>query len=93
MPLYESAFHAVMAVVFWRLPDLESLRWQRLKLYLLLYCAFRFGMEFIRTEPRVAWGLTAYQIGAFAFAAILAALWAVDERAKRRAGDGVTSAG
>lgn len=84
MPLYESAFHAAIAVTFWRLPEVEALRWQRLKLYLLLYCAFRFGMEFIRTEPRAAWGLTAYQLGSVAFAVILAGLWAIDERAKRR---------
>ncbi|MBI3856748.1 MAG: prolipoprotein diacylglyceryl transferase [Planctomycetes bacterium] len=82
VPMIESAFHATMAVTLWRLQKVEALRWQLLKLYLIAYCAFRFGIEFGRTEPRVAWGLTAYQFGAAAMAAVLAFLWRVDERLK-----------
>jgi prolipoprotein diacylglyceryltransferase len=85
VPPLESAFHASIAVVLWRLRRVEALRWQLLKLYLLTYCAFRFGMEFIRTEPRVLWGLTAYQLGAVAMAVVLALLWTHDERLKRSA--------
>lgn len=83
VPILESAFHATMAVILWRLARIDALRHQRLKLYLVAYCAFRFSVEFIRTEPRVALGLTAYQFGAVAFAAALAVHWAADERAKR----------
>jgi prolipoprotein diacylglyceryltransferase len=83
VPPIESAFHAAMAVILWRLRNVEALRWQLLKLYLISYSAFRFGIEFIRTEPRIAWGLTAYQFGAAALAAVMALLWRLDERAKR----------
>jgi len=83
VPPIESAFHAAMAVLLWRLRNVEALRWQLIKLYLIAYCVFRFGIEFVRTEPRLALGLTAYQYGAAAFALILVALWAVDERLKR----------
>jgi prolipoprotein diacylglyceryltransferase len=84
VPLYESAFHASMALVLWRLERVEALRWQLLKLYFITYAVFRFLVEFIRVEPRVAWGLTGYQFGAAALALAMAALWAVDERLKRR---------
>lgn len=83
MPLYESAFHAAAAVALWRLRAAGLFRWQLLKLYLAAYCAFRFGVEFIRVEPRVWRGLTAYQIGAAAFAAALGLHAWVDERRKR----------
>jgi prolipoprotein diacylglyceryltransferase len=82
IPIVESAFHATMAVLLWRLRRVEALRWQLLKLYLIAYCAFRFAIEFIRTEPRVALSLTAYQFGAAAFALVLAILWWRDERLK-----------
>jgi len=83
VPPIESAFHATMAVVLWRLRNLEAFRWQLIKLYLIAYCVFRFAVEFIRSEPRLAWGLTGYQWGAAAMAAILVALWLQDERLKR----------
>jgi prolipoprotein diacylglyceryltransferase len=83
VPPIESAFHASMAVLLWRLQRVEALRWQLLKLYLMAYAAFRFGIEFVRTEPRVAWGLTAYQFGSAAMIAVLALLWHLDERAKK----------
>ena len=41
-------------------------------------------MEFVRTEPRVLWGvLTPYHLGAVALALLMAVHWAVDERVKR----------
>jgi phosphatidylglycerol:prolipoprotein diacylglycerol transferase len=83
VPVLESAFHASMALLLWRLRSVEAFRWQLLKLYLIAYAAFRFGVEFLRSEPRVAGGLTAYQLGAAAMAAVLALLWWIDERAKR----------
>jgi phosphatidylglycerol---prolipoprotein diacylglyceryl transferase len=87
-PVVESVFHASMALVLWRARDVEALRHQRVKLYLIAYAVFRFGMEFVRREPRVAWNLTAYQFGAVALALVMLALWAADERAKRTASCG-----
>jgi prolipoprotein diacylglyceryltransferase len=83
VPPIESAFHAAMAAILWRLRNVEALRWQLLKLYLIAYSGFRFAVEFLRSEPRIAGGLTAYQFGAAALAAVLAFLWWLDERAKR----------
>lgn len=82
VPLWESAFHGTMAVVLWRLERAGRFRLQLLKLYLLAYAAFRFLVEFVRTEPRVWLGLTAYQYGAAALAALMAVFWALDERLK-----------
>lgn len=82
VPLYECAFHISMALLLWRLESVAALRWQLVKLYLIAYCIFRFLIEFIRVEPRVALGLTAYQFGAVAFAAILTILWRLDDRKK-----------
>lgn len=79
----ESAFHAMMAVILWRLQGVERFRWQLLKLYLIAYSAFRFATEYLRAEPKVALGLTAYQFGAAALAAAMALLWWRDERVKR----------
>ena len=83
VPMIESAFHASMAVLLWRLQRVEALRWQLLKLYLAAYAVFRFGIEFVRTEPRIAWGLTAYQFAAAAMIALLGVHWRLDERAKK----------
>lgn len=83
MQLPESGFHAMMAVLLWRLQGVERLRWQLLKLYLIAYSVFRFATEFVRHEPKVALGLTAYQYGAAALAVVMALLWRHDERLKR----------
>jgi phosphatidylglycerol:prolipoprotein diacylglycerol transferase len=83
VPPIESAFHASMAILLWRLGRIEALRWQLLKLYLIAYSVFRFFIEFVRTEPRVALGLTPYQYGSAAMAILLGLLWWHDERVKR----------
>jgi phosphatidylglycerol:prolipoprotein diacylglycerol transferase len=78
--LYESLFHLAMAWALHVLARRGLLERQRLKLYLIAYCACRFGLEVIRPEPRLALGLTAYQWGAAAIAAALALQWARDRR-------------
>jgi phosphatidylglycerol---prolipoprotein diacylglyceryl transferase len=78
--IYESLFHLAMAIALWHLLGRCLLRWQRLKLYLIAYCIFRFATEFIRPEPRVTGGLTGYQWGAFVVAAALIAQWRADQR-------------
>src|SRR6185436_4937834 len=79
--IYESLFHLAMATMLWQLLRRGLLRWQRLKLYLIAYGLFRFTTEFIRAEPRVTGGLTAYQWGSMVMAALLAAQCWVDQRA------------
>lgn len=74
-PVLEIAFHLTMfaVVLGWRRENRHGGRW--FPLYMLSYCLFRFCTEFIRTEPRVLSGLTAYQwiaaLGALVFAAEL----------------------
>ena len=84
--VYESLFHFGMAILLWQLLRRGLLRWQRLKLYLIAYCVFRFTTEFIRPEPRVVGELTAYQWGALVMAAALGVQWWVDMRTKRGMG-------
>ena len=81
--LYESLFHAVWAVILVRLNQRDVLRYQRLKLYLLAYCGFRFAIEFIRVEPKWFGTLTYYQVVVIGFAAFLAGQWVVDARRLR----------
>jgi phosphatidylglycerol:prolipoprotein diacylglycerol transferase len=83
IPLWESAFHGTMAVLLWRLGRAGRFRYQLLKLHLITYAGFRFLVEFARTEPRIAGGLTAYQYGSMALAVLLALHWIADERRKR----------
>jgi prolipoprotein diacylglyceryltransferase len=58
----------------------DLLRYQRLKLYLICYCVYRFFTEFIRPEPIWWAGLTFYQWDAIVLAAGLAAQWMWDSR-------------
>jgi prolipoprotein diacylglyceryltransferase len=80
--LYEVAFHALMAALLWRLYRRGAFRLQLLKLYLIAYGAFRFGIEFVRVEPRLPVGLTPYQLGALGLIGAMALLWAADARSK-----------
>jgi phosphatidylglycerol---prolipoprotein diacylglyceryl transferase len=82
--LYESLFHAIWAVILVRLNQRDVLRYQRLKLYLLAYCGFRFAVEFIRVEPKWLGPLTYYQVVVTGFAAFLAVQWVIDARRLRR---------
>src|SRR4051812_13526609 len=82
--LYESLFHAVWAVILVRLNQRDTLRYQRLKLYLLAYCGFRFAIEFIRVEPLWLGPLTYYQVVVIGVAAFLAVEWGIDARRLRR---------
>ncbi|MEQ8785377.1 MAG: prolipoprotein diacylglyceryl transferase [Pirellulaceae bacterium] len=82
--IYESMFHASMAVVLLAMIRYDLLRRQRLKLYLIAYFLYRFLTEFIRPEPAYAFGLTWYQWTALGLIAALAVHWAIDERAKRK---------
>jgi prolipoprotein diacylglyceryltransferase len=51
---------------------------QRLKVYLIAYCCYRFATEFIRPEPAWLLGLTFYQWAALALGLGLAVQWWFD---------------
>ena len=82
--LYEVLFHATCALVLWQLPDYDWLKNQRLKLYLLAYCLYRFLTEWIRPEPTIALGLTFYQWAVLLFAIGLIIQWWYDAKAGRQ---------
>ncbi|MGE0757803.1 MAG: prolipoprotein diacylglyceryl transferase [Pirellulaceae bacterium] len=73
--LYEAAFHTGLAALLVLLAQRDLLRYQRLKLYLIAYLAYRFFSEWWRPEPIVAGGLTGYQWAALALTPVFAGLW------------------
>jgi phosphatidylglycerol:prolipoprotein diacylglycerol transferase len=81
--VYESLFHLSMAVVLWEVLRRGRFRFQRLKLYLIAYGAYRFLTEFIRPEPAWWLGLTYYQWVALVLIAGLAVQWQFDRRLAR----------
>ena len=58
-------------------------RLQLIKLYILSYLAYRFVTEWLRPEPVVALGLTAYQWAALGIAPIFGVLWVRDRPASK----------
>ena len=82
--LYEAAFHASAACFLAWTESRGLFRLQRIKLYFIAYLVYRFFTEFIRPEPIVALGLTAYQWGALALLPVFAWLWHRDARRKAR---------
>ncbi len=83
--LYEAAFHASAAVFLVWCERRGLFRLQRIKLYFLAYLVYRFFTEFLRPEPIVALGLTAYQWGALLLLPVFAWLWYRDAVAEARA--------
>lgn len=72
--LFESGFNFAAAAalyLFWRRTGRIDLLFP---LYLTAYLGMRFGIEFVRTEPRVAFGLTIYQYLALAFLPVFLAI-------------------
>ncbi len=78
--LYEFLFHLGMAALLWQLSRRGLLVNNRLKLYLIAYCAYRFATEWIRPEPTAYLGLTFYQAIVLLFALALIAQWLWDMR-------------
>jgi prolipoprotein diacylglyceryltransferase len=60
VPGFEIAFHLAAFFVFLQFRRRRVLVGSWFPIYLLAYCVFRFAMEFIRTEPRIWFGLTVY---------------------------------
>src|SRR4051794_2869908 len=73
--VYEAAFHATMALLRAGAERGGLSARQRIKLYLIAYLVYRFATEFLRPEPVVLLGLTAYQLAALALIPVFAWLW------------------
>lgn len=78
--LYEAAFHLSAAGVLWLLERRNLFPTQRLKLYFLAYCLYRFLSEFIRPEVPLTGGLTGYQWSALVLIPLLIWLWYRDQQ-------------
>lgn len=61
--LYEAAFHALVAGLMGYFAVRGLFRFQRIKIYIILYALYRLLTENLRPEPRIAGGWTAYQLG------------------------------
>ena len=85
--LYESLFHATMAIILARLQVGGWFRGQLLKVYLLAYLTYRFLSEFLRPEIAIYRGLTGYQWTCLALMPILGVLWARDAASFRQKPD------
>lgn len=82
--LYETIFH-VLGIAGLMLLDRKGwMPGQRLKIYLLGYLVFRFLTEYIRPEPKLWQGITAYQLACVGLSIMLVAqfLW-VSRRPRR----------
>ncbi len=79
--LYESLFHLFMAGCLAWLQHQHWWRGQLVKLYIIAYLGYRFATEFIRPEPQVWAGLTAYQWFALAMLPCFGLLWWRDQSA------------
>ncbi|MEZ6136707.1 MAG: prolipoprotein diacylglyceryl transferase [Pirellulaceae bacterium] len=77
---YESFFHLTMACILGWLIATQRLRYQKLKLYLICYCGYRFFSEWIRPEPTIIAGLTFYQCFSLVFGVALGVQWWLDHR-------------
>jgi phosphatidylglycerol---prolipoprotein diacylglyceryl transferase len=78
--LYEATFHLAAAACLLVLKREGLFRGQLIKLYFVIYFAYRFATEFLRPEPRVWAGLTAYQYTAFVMIPLFLLLWWWDRR-------------
>ena len=73
--IYESVFHGLMAVLLFWLGRAGLFRGHLIKIYIIVYLIYRFLSEFIRPEPRLAMGLTLYQVAALGLVPFFGWLW------------------
>lgn len=78
--LYEFLFHGAAALGLAWLQGKGLFRGQLIKLYILVYLAYRFVTEFIRPEPTLGLGLTGYQWACLALMPVFGYLWVRDRR-------------
>lgn len=86
--LYEAAFHFTAFFVLLWLKRHGMFPGQLIKLYLILYFAYRFVTEFLRPEARLWLELTGYQWACLPLAALFAWLWRRDAREMSHPADG-----
>jgi prolipoprotein diacylglyceryltransferase len=72
--LYESAFEFACAGLFFYLHRAQRMKGIHFPLYMTLYMVFRFCVEFIRIEPRIAFDLSVYQLMSILFVPLFASL-------------------
>jgi phosphatidylglycerol:prolipoprotein diacylglycerol transferase len=87
--LYEAAFHVTAGAVLHAVGRRGLFPRQRIKLYFLAYFVYRFFTEWLREEPRLALGLTLYQLISLGGLAVFLTLYAYD--AKRAPTGAITS--
>ena len=88
--IYESLFHASMALLLYVLQKRRVLQGQLVKLYIIAYLLYRLLTEFIRPEAEFWLGLTSYQWFAIVLIPVFLGLWIVDLRKAPRTLDQTT---
>jgi phosphatidylglycerol:prolipoprotein diacylglycerol transferase len=73
--LYEAAFHALAAIVLYRLLRRGALRGNLMKAYIVAYAVYRFFTELLREEQPLQLDLTGYQWASLALAIGFGWLW------------------
>ncbi|MFO0965050.1 MAG: prolipoprotein diacylglyceryl transferase family protein [Gemmataceae bacterium] len=82
--LYEAAFHLTCAAILLQMQARGVCRGQLVKLYIIAYLTYRFLTEYVRPEPELWLGWTAYQWGSLVLIPVFALLWWRDARSLRR---------
>lgn len=79
--LYEIIFHLLAFAGVWWLRPRVHVKGELLKIYLLAYAVFRFGVEFVRGNPVIAWGLSRSQF--FLIPSTLLLVWHFERQLRR----------
>ena len=83
-PLYEAAAYAAIFALLWRLRREPAADGAILALYFVLSGAARFLVEFVRVNPRIAFGLTEAQLASLTLV-VIGGWWLISRRAWRAA--------
>jgi phosphatidylglycerol:prolipoprotein diacylglycerol transferase len=81
-PLYEAVAYAAIFALLWRLRREPAADGAILALYLVLSGAARFLVEFVRVNPRIAFGLTEAQLASLTLV-VIGGWWLLSRRAWR----------
>mgnify|MGYP001455843289 CR=1 FL=1 len=78
--LYEFVFHVSAAALFVWFQGKGWFRFEQIKLYIILYAAYRFVSEFYRPEAVYPIGLTGYQLASLVIIGLFLWLWYRSQR-------------